>query len=168
MDHVELTRSVYDHNPFIEAVEIGRYLEAHTDPGDRIAVLGSEPEILFYARRRSATGYIYMYPLMERQPFAPRMQDEVIREIEAARPLYLVFVGVAQSWAGQPDSDPRVLTWANAYTAACYDRVGIADIDPVRGTSIRWDADSRDYQPQSSYMVLTFRRRGGPACAPGG
>ena len=46
-----------------------------------MAVLGSEPEIYFLARRHSATGYIYTYGLMEAQPFARRMQDEMIREI---------------------------------------------------------------------------------------
>jgi hypothetical protein len=161
---------VYERNPFVEAIEIGRYLQARSGPEDRIAVLGSEPEIFFYANRKSATGYVYMYPLMENQPFASRMQDEMIREIEAARPLHLVFVGVAASWAARPSSDQRILAWANQYTADCYDRVGVADIDPARGTTIRWDAESRDYQPQSAFVVLTFRRRSGGSCggAPGG
>src|SRR5688500_6523709 len=40
----EVSRSVYGGNPFVEAHELGRYLQAHTAPDDRIAVLGSEPE----------------------------------------------------------------------------------------------------------------------------
>ena len=40
-------------------------LREHSAPDARIAILGSEPEILFYARRHSATGYIYMYDLLE-------------------------------------------------------------------------------------------------------
>src|SRR5262249_22055964 len=67
------TRAVYAVNPFPEAVVLGREIAARTKPGDRIAVLGSEPEILFYAGRRSATGYIYVYPLMEPQPYALAM-----------------------------------------------------------------------------------------------
>ena len=54
----------------------------------RVAVLGSEPEILFYSGRRSATGYIYMYPLMEKHSYASRMQEEMIRELEAALSAY--------------------------------------------------------------------------------
>lgn len=160
----DLMRAVYESNPFPEAVEIGRYIQARSAPGDRIVVIGSEPEIYFYANRRSATGYIYTYALMERQPFAARMQDEMIREVEAARPAYLVFVGVASSWATTPASDTRILNWANQYTAACYERVGIADIDPVRGTTTRWDMDSLSYEPRSTFVVLTFRRKAGGTC----
>ena len=42
----------------------------HTAPADRVAVIGSEPQIYFYARRRAATSFMYIYPLMEPQPFA--------------------------------------------------------------------------------------------------
>ena len=59
---------------------------------DRIAVLGSEPEVLFYADRPSATGYIYMYSLTERQPLAAGMQQELIQDVTATRPLYVVLV----------------------------------------------------------------------------
>jgi hypothetical protein len=164
MTPAAVSRAVYESNPFIESVEIGRYLQAHTSPDDRIAVLGSEPQIYFYADRKSATGYIYTYALMERQPYAARMQDEMRREIEAARPAYLVFVGIAASWAAQPSSDQRILTWANEYTAKCYERVGVADIDPRRGTTMRWDADSAGYQTRSPFVVLTFRRAAREGC----
>ena len=72
MSDAELVRTQYGTNPFLESPEIGRYLKAHTTPADRIVVLGSEPQILFYAHRRSATGYVYMYGLMEAQPYAAR------------------------------------------------------------------------------------------------
>ena len=160
----EVVRSVYESNPFPEAVDIGRYIREHSQPDDRIVVIGSEPEIYFYANRKSATGYIYTYALMERQPFASRMQDEMIREVESARPAYLVFVGVASSWATTPASDTRILNWANQYTAQCYERVGVADVDPVRGTTIRWDAESVTYEPRSTFVVLTFRRKAGGTC----
>jgi hypothetical protein len=53
-------------------------------------VIGSEPEIYFYAYRRSASGYIYMYYLTEPQRFATQMLDEMIREIEQAKPEYIL------------------------------------------------------------------------------
>jgi hypothetical protein len=155
----DVSRSVYQSNPFIEAAEIGRYLREHTTPDDRIAVIGSEPEIYFYANRKSATGYIYTYALMERQPFASRMQDEMIKEIETAKPAYLVFVGVSSSWAATPASDKRILNWSNQYTAACYERVGVADIHPTRGTTMKWDAEAPGYQAQSQFVVITLKRK---------
>ena len=92
----EASRAVYGTNPFPEAVEIGRYLALHCPPNARIAVIGSEPEIFFYSRRRSATGHICTYPLVEEQPYAPAMRDEMFREIGKNRPDYVVYVHVLQ------------------------------------------------------------------------
>jgi len=55
-----------------------------------VAVIGSEPEIYFYAQRHSATGFIYTYSLMEEQRFALAMQKQMIREIEEAKPFRVV------------------------------------------------------------------------------
>jgi 4-amino-4-deoxy-L-arabinose transferase-like glycosyltransferase len=164
MTPTEVMRSVYSVNPFLEAPEIARYIKNHSGPDDRIVVLGSEPEIFFYADRKSATGYIYTYPLMEDQPYAARMQDEFRREVEAARPLYLVYVGVPTSWGARPESNPGVLNWATEFTARCYERVGLIDIDPTSEARIRWDTDSRTYQPRFPSQVWTYRRTDKPSC----
>ena len=66
-------RRVYLSNPFVECPIIAEYLKKNTEADDTIAVLGSEPEIFFDAQRRSATGYIYTYGLVEVQPLA--LQD---------------------------------------------------------------------------------------------
>ena len=58
----ELIRQLYETNPFLESPAIADYVRAHTKPDDKIAVIGSEPQILFYAQRQSATGYMYMLP----------------------------------------------------------------------------------------------------------
>ena len=103
----EASRSTYGPNPFPEAAEIARQIRADTVPGDRVAVLGSEPEIFFYAHRRSATGYIYMYGLMEWQPYAHGMQQAAIGQIESSAPKYVVFVDVPQSWLAGPTPTRR-------------------------------------------------------------
>jgi hypothetical protein len=160
----EVMRAVYPGNPFVEAPEIAAYLNAHTTPTDRIAVLGSEPEILFYADRPSATGYIYMYALTERQAFASGMQEELMSELRSARPTYVVHVDAAASWVATLQPDNRIVAWANTFTETCYDRVGIADIDPAGPATIRWDAESAGYQPRSKTKVTIFRRHGGTGC----
>src|SRR5206468_5072833 len=70
---VEACEMIYSENPFLESVRIAEYVREHTGPDDTIAVLGSEPEIYFYAQRHSATGYIYTYSLMEPQKYAQQM-----------------------------------------------------------------------------------------------
>src|SRR5205814_7670624 len=78
----EACRIAYGSNPFPESVRIAEYLRDHSSPNDTIAILGSEPQIYFYSRRHSATGYIYTYALMEVQRYARRTQDEMIIEME--------------------------------------------------------------------------------------
>src|SRR5882672_3782864 len=63
--------------PVPESEVVAAFIRANSPSSARIAVLGSEPQIYFYARRHSATGYIYIYGLMEPQPFALQMQHEM-------------------------------------------------------------------------------------------
>jgi len=122
---------IYPDNPFLESVRIATYLREHTEPGDTIGVLGSEPEIYFYSHRHSATGYIYTYGLMEPQKYAQQMQQEMTREIEAARPKYLISVAMAYSWLRRPDSVDAIFNWANAYMAQNYTAAGFVNIKPT-------------------------------------
>lgn len=154
----EASRRTYGPNPFPEAVEIARRIASDTTPEDRVAVLGSEPEIYFYAHRRSATGHIYMYGLMENQPHARRMQQETIRQIEAAAPKYVVFVNVPQSWLARPDSDTSILDWSREWIRGHYELAGVADIVSDEKTAYVWGSEAIGYKPQSPYVVYIFKR----------
>jgi len=126
----EASRVIYSDNPFAESVKIADYLRDHSSSDDTIAVLGSEPEIYFYSRRHSATGYIYTYGLMEPQKYAGQMQEEMIHEIERARPKYLISVVMFYSWLWRPGSERLIFTWANEYTAQNYFAAGLVNITP--------------------------------------
>jgi hypothetical protein len=151
-----VSRIVYGANPFPEALTIARYINEHSDPAAKIAVLGSEPEIFFYAKRRSATGYLYTYPLMENQRYAKRMQEEMIAEVEAARP---ESVNVPASWTEGPSTERLILGWAEQYVSRRYDLEGIIDIVSMDRTEYRWGHDSRWYTPQSKYRLQVFKRK---------
>lgn len=88
----ERSRSIYALNPFVESEAIARYIARSSDPGDSVFVVGSEPQIPFLARRRSATRYILFYPLTGPYPDALERQREAMREVLRARPLYVVIV----------------------------------------------------------------------------
>jgi len=153
-------RATYGPNPFPEAVTIANYLAAHMPADGRIAILGSEPEVYFYSRRRSASPYIYVYPLMEDQPYAMTMQKEMIGDIEKANPEFLLFVEVSFSWLAQPGSPQlkSLLSWAEGYIGRRYQLVGIADIIGPDKTEYRWDDQAKTYQPQSGNVVRVFKR----------
>ena len=155
-----VSRAIYGTNPFPEAVEIARYIRDRTGPNDRIAVLGSEPEIYFYADRLSATGHIYMYGLMEDHPYAERMQLEMISEIEATRPKYVVAVNVDTSWLVRPTSSQKVLDWGEDYVRNFYDLVGVIDIIGTDSTRYMWDDKASGYKHVSNQYLTVFKRKG--------
>jgi len=165
MPAAEISRSRYGTNPFVEAPVVAAYLRQHTGEGDRIAVLGSEPQIYFLSGRRSATGYIYTYPLVELQPFARRMQEEMRREIEAAHPAYVVFVKTRASWLARPGSDQWIIGWGLRYLGQCYDLVGIADVSPSGASRYVWEKAAVTYRPVSDSVLYVFRRKGDAPCA---
>ncbi len=139
----DLSRAVYPASHFVDARQVAQVLRDNTAPDDRIAVLGSEPEIYFYADRRGATGYIYMYPLMETQPYASRMQDEMIGQVEAAHPKFVVVVFDKFSWLIHPESERRVLDWSPRYLDSCYDRLNVPGLSASAEVFLvyRWKSD---------------------------
>jgi hypothetical protein len=162
----DLNRTIHQGNPFNESPEIAKYIADRTTPVDRIAVLGSEPQIYFYAHRQSATGYIYTYALLEQQPFVSRMQDEMMQEITSAHPAYLVFAGGASSWASPKlTDDRRILAWVQDYSSRCYELVGVVDILWPLPSKILWDDEVRGYVPASDQPVFTYRRSSSAPCA---
>jgi 4-amino-4-deoxy-L-arabinose transferase-like glycosyltransferase len=154
-----VARSIFGTNPFPEAVEVARYLAAHSTPAERIAVIGSEPEIYFLARRQAAVPYMYVYPLMEPQPFAQRMQEEMIARLAETRPRFLVLVNVSTSWTLRPDSSRALLDWVERAVNSDYRLVGLADIMPDGETIYRWDAAAAGASPASADHVAVFERR---------
>jgi hypothetical protein len=163
----EACRAVYGDSPFPESVELGSYLASHCAPEARIVVLGSEPQIYFYSRRRSATGYICTYPLMEPQSHAVEMQKEMIRQIEKARPDYVVFVGVKTSWLRHSNSNPLIFDWFGKYQREHLQLAGLVEIAPAGPTEYRWfDRPETNVQPTAESWLAIFKRRAAGEKAP--
>lgn len=157
-DPTAACRRIYGGNPFPEAIPIADYIRQHTPENATVAVLGSEPEIYFYAHRHSATGYIYTYGLMEEQKYALNMQQQMVEEIQSARPQALVLVNVSTSWLPRPHSQTLIYSWAQRYIQDNYDLSGVADIHMAQ-TDYRWGEDAKTFQPRSSAVVFIFQRK---------
>jgi hypothetical protein len=135
--------------PFTVMPAVGDCIRTNSPPSATVAVIGSEPEIYFYAQRHSATGYMYMYPLMEPQPFASEMQHEMIGEIETNKPQFLVYVANPDSWTVWPASDKTILKWFLQYSGTNYDRYRIFGPDG-------FDATDRS---QVKELIVVYQRK---------
>jgi len=158
-DPVVICVERYGSNPFPEAVVVAQYLEAHTSADEPIAVLGSEPEVYFYAKRHSATGFIYVYGLMERQKYSLEMQKKMIGEIESVRPQYLVIAKTRLSWVPKMGSQEALsmTAWIESLLRG-YELVGIAE-RVGEHIEYRWGDDAKTYRPHSQNIVGVFRRK---------
>ena len=155
---IEASHTIYAGNPFPETIKVAEYVRDRTDPSDTIAVVGSEPQIYFYSHRHSATGYIYTYPLMEAQTYARQMQSEMIHEIEAAEPKYLISVTIDVSWLHSPRSENLIFEWAQRYIAENYVAVGFVNIIAADRVEYYFD-DIPQQVPELGEFILIYRRK---------
>ncbi len=154
----QLSRQVYSNNPFIESINVAEYIKANSTPEDTMAIMGSEPQICFYAQRKKASGFLYVYNLMEQHPYALDMQKQMIREIEEAKPKYFITVKHPNSWLMGKNSENHILKWMPVYANKHYNVIGIVDI-LKEGSIYKWDESVKTYKPKSTLQIITLKRK---------
>jgi hypothetical protein len=153
------SREMFGTNPFVESPLIGEKIRGMTAEGERVAVVGSEPQIYFYAHRPPATGYLYTYSLVEDQPYAATMRDEMIAEITRSRPRVIVYVNTPTSWLLRPKSDLSIFRWMEEYAVKEGYRVeGIVDVISPTQTVSLWGEDAARYTPRTRAFVRILKR----------
>lgn len=89
----------------LEAAEV---LAERSDEGEAVLVLGSEPQIYFYARRPAATRFPILYPLSGPYPHSPSMQEELLRTLRDTPPRHVIF---ATDWRSHAEDRTRATQW---------------------------------------------------------
>jgi len=106
-----LLHQVYRNQQFDVYPQVAAYIAENTRVSDAVAVIGSEPQTYFYSRRRAATKYLYLYPLLEPQAFRGRMTQEFTREVEAGNPTLLLVVRTPSQFS----ENPIFASWLEQY-----------------------------------------------------
>ena len=160
-----VARALYGPSPFPESRELGRWIRENTAEDARIAALCSEPQLYFYARRRSSTGFLYLYAPMEESELARRLQERLIAELEAHPPEIVITTPSRDSFADYPGTwrdlrraHPQFFEWYER-TLARYELVGVADVRFPAPTAYLWGADARALVQTSPYALLVHRLR---------
>jgi len=91
------------------------------------------------------------------------MQKEMIREIEAHQPRYIIFANIAASWLISRDSEQFVLMWLPEYLKKYYEQEGVVDILSKEKTDYIWGAAARDYTPRTLSYLSIYRKKVEPA-----
>ena len=96
---------------------------------------------------------------MKRHDYALTMQEEMIEEIEAAKPKFIVFVNVTTSWLEQGDSEKLIFRWSEQYRRKNYNIAGFIDIIGPDLTVYRWDEQAIGYSPRAKHWLAVYRRK---------
>jgi hypothetical protein len=143
-----LSHTMYEGNPFVEAERVGQILANRSQPTDKIAVLGSEPEILVAANRTSALSQIYVYALVSMDSFAQKERQKAVNEIITTRPRFIVQATALSSWMNsvgmqQVESVLRDIVKNN------YKLIGIAYAQDKANSVYRWDSEVKRHMEEA-------------------
>jgi hypothetical protein len=89
--------------PFGVSEQVGRYVAARTRPGEPIVVVGSEPQIYYYADRPACSRMVFSYPMAAPYSYSAGLRAEFIADIERVRPRYAVVVNEKFSLSEWPE-----------------------------------------------------------------
>ena len=155
----DASRILYGGNPFPESLVIANYIKEHSSPEDKIAILGSEPQILFYADRISATKHIFTYYLMGNHPHSNIMHKEAMTDIELSKPPILINVVIPTSWLFQKDSKSMLFRWLDSFVSTHYKLAGIVEIQNTRNANYYWGKDVIKFSPKRDNFIQIYQRK---------
>lgn len=153
-----ISRSRYYPNLFADAGKVSEFIRARSKEADRVAILGSEPEILFLSQRRSAIRYIFTDFINMKHDLGGRMQNEMIREIDSVKPAIIVMINQPFSWGAVPSGSWPLLRWIRGYLENNYELVGTLTQISVNSSLFRIDQESRDDPQALAASIIIFQR----------
>jgi hypothetical protein len=140
---------------FLESPIVAAHLAQLTTASDLVYVAGSEPQILCYADRFSATRFDIAYPLMIPTPLARAYQAEAIHDLQQHPPAAIVAVAASTSWLTQPDTPPDFLGFLNKLLETDYVLLGGCLQDDGH---VRW-LDLLDPADASRCNMVLYKRK---------
>jgi len=101
-----VSHSYFGSNPFPESKAVGAFLAASTSPDDRVLIVGSEPQIFFYAGRQSVSPFVIIYPLTSVHKRYQEFEARMWEDVRKAPPEYVVVsrdIPTSINWDGNAD-----------------------------------------------------------------
>ncbi|MFI5172603.1 MAG: ArnT family glycosyltransferase [Chitinophagales bacterium] len=94
-------RKMFPWLPFYECKEIGENIKKITGESATIGMIGSEPQIAFYAQRQLSSGFMYIYPMLEDQKYSIEMVNLFLSEIEEKDPEIFIYSTIGANAANK-------------------------------------------------------------------
>jgi len=154
---LELVNWVYGTvNPFAEAKEVAGHVSLITTPDDKIFVAGSEPEIYFYAQRKSVSKFVITYPLNLPTTYREQYQKEAVDDLTQNQPTVIVVSKREMSGLWDEKSPTQFIDYLDDLLSEKYSPVGGYVWDEFGGY---WEDNvTESLMSDSSYVV--YKRNG--------
>lgn len=160
-DYARIHFDQYAQNMFPELEKLGEELGRRVKEGERIAIMGSEPEVLVAADRESCSKHLMVYSMLIDPVISPPMQQEYIQELQSCAPEYILWATGTGSWAPGYDGlgfFETLMQWLEQN----YEAVGLAESRNEKPGVIAWDEELKTHQSQNDYKVFVLRKRATP------
>ncbi len=157
-DYAKIHYEMYFYNMFPELEKIGKELGKRVKEGDRIGILGSEPEVLVAADRETCSRFLMLYALLIDPVLSPPMQEEWMQSMRECAPEYIVYHTYSGSWAPNYEKLRFFLEFM-PWVEQNYEGIGIAESMGPRPGLVLWDQEAKTHQSQSDYKILVLKRK---------
>ncbi|AEE51156.1 ArnT family glycosyltransferase [Haliscomenobacter hydrossis] len=154
-----IMRKMFGSNPFVEDELVARLIDSSIQPNETVAVLGSEPQIYVYLKRKAPSRHFYTAFLSRQHRLTRSWHDEALQGLTTQKPDYVVFVLMPLSWMLRPDSNQGFYQNAYRWVMANYSPIAWADYEDVNNPTIVTDAAASTYQPRSSSYIMVMKRK---------
>ena len=154
----QVTETVYHSNPFLFSSKIAKIISENTSKEDRIAIIGNEPQFLFYSHRRSATSFIYTYSIGEDQPLAEQFRFEMIQQIESSFPKLLVYSSIQPEWYKKPKGWEELDKWFFSFANLHYAPFARFEYNNIKDTLLITDTDRILKKPTHLFWITIYKK----------
>jgi hypothetical protein len=155
-DKEHISRKMYPHEFFNDIKRFGAFLDEKLPQNDRIGLFSSDPQWWFYAHRAGASGFLYSYPLLENQPYAQRMTDTYIAEMEKNNPEWLLYSYIGK-WADNEKTLTQIDNWFDNKIKS-YDIKGV--LYKVKKGYADWEWDTSSVDTSREHLIIVYKRKG--------
>jgi hypothetical protein len=155
-DPNKISRYYFQYNPFPESKQLASYVAGLTSPSDKVFIVGSEPEILFYASRQSPSSFLMFYPLTSSYPRYKGFQQTVWNDLQKAPPKVILETANMTSsimWDGV--ADIAILGRLNNLIRSNYVVDQVLLVSKYRGA---WVSSGGAIPPNAS-CIYVFKRK---------
>ncbi|MCC7246360.1 MAG: glycosyltransferase family 39 protein [Saprospiraceae bacterium] len=158
-----VVRNTYGDNPFNPIKRVGDFLKKRVKPEDKLALIGSEPQLYVYTGLDSPTRHAYFTYLMLDTTKTPRIFDwqrEFKEDLVRENPKYMVFTSHAISVYANKNSDMRIFDWLTQHIQNNYNRIGCVEIPPNNDYKYYLtDAEVKGMVPKTQFFIDVYEHK---------